>query len=93
LIEYVLGLHAEPARTRLIWNLWTTDEIGIDRYPFGAAGLLDLRAKARQAGERPQVEVRSNIELELELRWEGGSEIVKMPAQGSNGGSPNNAGS
>lgn len=84
LLEYVIGLRPDPGRNRLVWHLMTTDEVGVDRYPFGRAGTLRLRAQARQSSaERPQIEVESNVAFELELRWSGGSEVRSISPKDS----------
>ena len=77
--EYILGLRAEPRRRRLTWRLWTLDEVGVDRYPFGPSGLVDLRVEARKnAAEAPKITVRSSVPLELEVTWEGGRESRRV---------------
>lgn len=89
LFEYIFGLRPDPGRRRLVWHLMTQDEIGVDRYPFGKDGWLRLRAQARQsATEPPVVEVESNVSLELELRWPGGTrtELIQPANEGSRDG-------
>lgn len=79
LFEYVFGLQADPGSRRLVWNLWSTDEIGVDRYPFGRQGSIDLRVQRRaSASEPPVVQVVSNVPLELELRWRGGQRVERI---------------
>ncbi len=71
--EYILGLQAEPGRRRLSWRLWGVEEMGVQRYPFGSNGLLDLFVAARASStDVPQVTAQSNVPLELELTWDGG---------------------
>ncbi len=81
LFEYVFGLRPDPGRRKLVWNLLTTDEIGVDRYPFGRSGLVSLRAQRRALDtEPPQIEVTSNVPFELELVWPGGKETRRVVA-------------
>jgi hypothetical protein len=83
--EYVLGLRADPARKKLVWTLLGTDEMGVDRYPFGRSGSVDLRVARRDGpGEVPSITVKSNVAFELELCWQGGKQIHKVvPAEAS----------
>ncbi|HET9954597.1 MAG TPA: trehalase family glycosidase [Polyangiaceae bacterium] len=77
--EFILGLQPQPAQQRLVWNLWNTDELGVDRYPFGQHGSLELRASARaSASDRPVVSIKSNVPLTLELVWQGGRETRRV---------------
>lgn len=79
LFEYVFGLRPDAARSRLVWQLTSTAELGVDRYPFGRAGWLDLHVLARSSlSDPPVIEVRSNVPFELEVRWAGGSETRRI---------------
>ncbi|MGI4792466.1 MAG: MGH1-like glycoside hydrolase domain-containing protein [Janthinobacterium lividum] len=72
LFEYVFGLRPEAGAGRLIWDVRLTEEHGIQCYPFGAQGRLDLLCRARQeTTERPDVSCLSNIPVEVEIRWNG----------------------
>lgn len=84
--EYVLGLRADPARKRLVWTLLNTDEMGVDRYPFGRSGSVDLRVLRRESpSDPPSIVVKSNVPFELELCWQGGKEIHKIAAESASG--------
>jgi hypothetical protein len=79
LFEYVFGLRADAPNGRLLWDVRLLQEHGVRRYPFGAGGSLDLSGASRgSAGEEPQVEVSSNIPLELMIRWDGGEKSVRV---------------
>jgi hypothetical protein len=80
LFEHLLGLRPDvPART-LVWDVRETVAHGVERYPFGSEGLLDLRCAARtEARERPRLTVRSNVALSIDLRWSGGRERIVVP--------------
>jgi hypothetical protein len=55
------------------------DEHGVRRYPFGAAGTLDLACGPRaSARERPSVNIRSNVPITVEVVWEGGTDILNV---------------
>jgi hypothetical protein len=81
LFEYVFGIRADVPNNRLVWDVRLLEAHGIDRYPFGADGTLNLQCAERQStNERPQVTIKSNVTFELELRWNGGVEIAKVTA-------------
>jgi len=85
LFEYVLGLRPDAALRRLVWNINSTDEMGVDRYPFGSRGSLDLRVHKRSSlTEPPVVEVKSDVPLELELIWQGGKETRRIAGEPRN---------
>ena len=82
LFEYVLGLRPNVPERRLVWDVRLLEEHGVKHYPFGVDGLLDLRCTARtRATERPSITVTSNIALMLEIVWDGGRDLLKIPAQ------------
>ena len=84
--EYVLGLRADAARRRLVWNITSTDEMGVSRYPFGARGRLDLKVEKRaSANETPVVQLKSDVPLELEIVWAGGKETRRVLAEQRSG--------
>ena len=75
LFEYVFGLRPDVPRRRLIWDVRLTEAHGVRQYPFGMDGLLDLECAARgSVEEKPQVSVRANLPLTLEIIWQGGRE-------------------
>ncbi len=77
--EYVIGLRADPGRRKLVWNINSTEEMGVKRYPFGARGRIDLKVEARSAAnEAPVIEVKSDVPFELELIWPGGKETRRI---------------
>ncbi|HEX6767558.1 MAG TPA: trehalase family glycosidase, partial [Polyangiaceae bacterium] len=79
LFEYVIGLRADPVAGVLVWDVRRLDEHGVDRYPFGSDGMLDLRCAARSsATERPRLSIKSNVAFTLDLVWGGGRERVPV---------------
>jgi hypothetical protein len=74
LFEIIFGLKASALKKTLQWDVMLTDEHGIDRYPVGSDGMLNLKCTARtSAAQKPTVEIDSNVELKLLLTWEGGT--------------------
>lgn len=86
LLEYRFGLQPSAPESRLLWDVRLLEEHGVSDYPYGAGGLLDLRCAARASRfDRPQVEVRSNVTLELTVRWDGGQETLLIEPDGTSG--------
>jgi hypothetical protein len=76
LFEYIFGLRPDAPRSRLVWDVRVLEEHGVTQYPFGKDGQLDLKCSARTSREeKPVIEVKSNISLELVVKWDGGQEI------------------
>ena len=54
----------------LVWDVRQLEAHGVERYPIGRDGWLDLACDERAAPEdRPVVRVESSVALQLELRW------------------------
>lgn len=78
-LEDVLGIEPEPLQQMLRWRVHLLEEHGVRRYPFGQAGLLDLKCLARTSRlEKPSLEIHSNVPLVLELSWEGGAQTLHI---------------
>ncbi len=79
LLEDVFGLISDAPANRLTWDIRLLEEHGVNRYPFGPVGMLDLICHARRSRlERPLIEIHSNVPLKLEMIWEGGREIINI---------------
>jgi hypothetical protein len=79
LFEYVFGLRPDCAHTTLTWDVRLLDEHGVQQYPYGKEGLLNLRCAARPSAQtRPQVSVETNIPLTLRLLWNGQVELFQV---------------
>jgi glycogen debranching enzyme len=77
LFEYVMGLRADAPSGRLLWDVRLLESHGVERYPFGSNGVLDLSCAARGgAGEEPEVEISATVPLEVVVRWDGGQKTV-----------------
>ena len=80
LLEEVFGLTADALSSKLVWNVRLLEEHGVNRYPFGKDGAVELRCGRRaSARERPLIEIDANVPLTLEIRWEGGQETKTIP--------------
>lgn len=81
LFEYVFGLRADVSGGKLIWDVRLLEAHGVDRYPFGNDGMLELSCAARSsADEKPAITVRCNVPVEIIVRWEGGEERIAAGA-------------
>jgi len=79
LFEYVFGLRPDLPKQILTWDVHLLDEHGVNQYPFGSQGLLDIHCDERHlSAEKPKIQVHANIPFTLELKWEGGSETIQI---------------
>jgi Trehalase len=79
LLEYVFGLRADAPARRLLWDVRLTHSHGVRRYPLGGDISIDLECPARRTpADPPRVQARANAPIELEVRWAGGSKVLKV---------------
>jgi glycogen debranching enzyme len=79
LLEEVFGLQPDAPNHKLVWDVRLLDEHGVENYPFGAKGLLDLKCYARESVlEKPMIEIRSNLPVRLHVHWAGGDGEVEI---------------
>lgn len=77
-LEYLIGLRSCASENRLVWDVRLTEAHGVDAYPFGAEGRMNLRCQARKStSEKPAVTIESNIPVTVELRWNGGKRLIE----------------
>ena len=63
-----------------MWDVRLLESHGINNYPFGKDGVLDLScAGRRSATEEPEIEINATVPLELVVRWYGGEKTVVAP--------------
>ena len=79
LIEFILGIKANVPEKTLRWDINLTEEHGIDRYPFGKDGLVNLRCGNRESHEEdPSLEISSDMALTIEVAWNGKAGKIKV---------------
>jgi hypothetical protein len=79
LFESIFGINTNYLKKSIDWRVNLTAEHGIDRYPIGPDGMLSFKCAARNSvRQKPSVEVNSNLEMKLQLSWEGGSETIQI---------------
>ncbi len=82
LFEYVFGLRPNVPDNTLVWDVRLTDDFGVDQYPFGKDGLVDLHCAARASlDDEPQITVHSDVSFTLILKWDGGQKILQVKPQ------------
>lgn len=81
LLEDIIGLKANVPEKTLTWDINLLDEHGVEKYPFGKEGLLNVKCKKRSSSEeKPVIEVSSNVPLKLLINWNGDSKIFNLEA-------------
>lgn len=81
LFEYVFGIRPDVPNGKLVWDVRLTDAFGVDKYPFGRDGLLNLHcAKRSSTKEEPRVSIESSKDLMVELIWDGGRKEIPIKA-------------
>lgn len=83
-IEYVLGIKSDYSEQRIEWDITHTEAHGIERYPFGPDGVVDLKVRRRRsASERPVVTVSTDVPFDLTVMWgDGESRTVRVEKSG-----------
>jgi glycogen debranching enzyme len=83
LFEYVFGLRPDVPNGTLLWDVRLLEEHGVQRYPYGVDGLLDLHCAARRtADEEPAITASGNAPVELVVRWQGGEKRLHLDGRG-----------
>jgi len=81
LFEFIFGLRPSFTQKKLTWHVRGVEGFSVERYPFGAKGLLNLRLAPRATvADKPSVEISSNLDIDVELVWAGGSEVIEVRA-------------
>ena len=79
LLEYCLGLRADVPRGVLVWDVRLREEHGVEHYPFGLDGLLNLRCHARATTEEePVIDATGNRRITLVIRWNGRTKTMAL---------------
>jgi hypothetical protein len=79
MLESVFGLRPDVPSRHLLWDVRLTEAHGVEQYPYGVDGTLDLKVQGRKsAADEPVVEIKSDVDLTLEVRWSGKRKIVEV---------------
>lgn len=69
-IEYILGIKSDYSQKELIWDINQLETHGIENYPFGPDGVINLLVNKRKSiNEKPQLSIESNIPFKMKIRW------------------------
>jgi hypothetical protein len=84
LIEHIFGIRSNAIKQELTLDVHLLEEYGIQKYPFGKEGLLDIHVYKRTSQqEKPQVMIKTNVPVRLTLYW-GNKKINKELKIGNN---------
>jgi glycogen debranching enzyme len=85
LIEFIIGIRGDYTNKKIVWDMNLTEANGIERYPFGPEGLITLKANGRRsAADKPKIEVESNVDFQLVVRYGDKEEIFQVVAGKNN---------
>ena len=80
LFEYVFGIKPFASEGKIVWQVELLERHGVEKYPFGTDGELTLICQARgDKNEEPQLELSSNVPVEVEILWgDGNRKVVRV---------------
>ena len=79
LFENVFGIRVDVEKEKIIWDIRLCEAHGINNYSYGKKNFINLYCASRKSvGDKPIIEISSNISIEIEIRRQGGSEILKV---------------
>lgn len=83
-IEYILGIQSNFAEGKVEWTVNQLESHGIERYPFGPEGVLDLKvAKRSSSSAKPVINVKTNVPFDLTVNWgDGQSRTIRVEKSG-----------
>ena len=85
LIEFIIGIRGDYTNKKIVWDMNLTEANGIERYPFGPEGLITLKANGRRsAADKPKIEVESNVDFQLVVRYGDKEETFQVVAGKNN---------
>lgn len=77
LFEFVFGIKPDSKSNKITWNIKRLERHGIMKYPFKNR-TIDFLCGARADGEKPDVTIRSDIPVTVELIWNNQTEILEI---------------
>ncbi len=79
MFEYVFGFRPNVPYNTLLIDVNLTDSYGVEDYPFGKYGLLNISCNKRiNIMQKPIISIESNIPLKIIVKWAGGSFIKEI---------------
>lgn len=75
MIEFVFGIKADPINKKITWIINRLEKHGIRGLRLGDT-IVDLICDQRSsADEKPKIQIRSEVPVEVEMIWDGGRDI------------------
>ena len=82
MFEGVFGIIPNVENNRIDWHINLTEKHGIENYPFGDKGFVTLICEQRLSpDEEPKVTVKGDIDVAVNVVWNGTSKIIKCEKQ------------
>lgn len=81
MFEYVFGIKPDASNNKITWHINLLERHGIEKYPFGKNGELTLICEKRNSvAEKPEVTVKSNVPVTVEIIWDNEKQrdIIKL---------------
>lgn len=77
MFEYVFGIRPDASDNKITWYVNRLERHGVEKYPFGVNGELTLLCDAREnIADEPQITVKSNIPVTVEIIWGDNKKII-----------------
>jgi hypothetical protein len=75
----VFGLRPDVGVRTVLWDVRLLEEHGVQRYPYGHGGQLDLHCAQRQSvDEEPKIQANATTDLTLIVKWAQGQKTIKL---------------
>ena len=79
MFEYVFGIKPDAANNKITWHINRLEKHGVEKYPFGTEGELTLICEKRNSPEeKPNVTVKSNVPVTVEIIWGNNKELLDI---------------
>ncbi|MCK5135453.1 MAG: glycoside hydrolase [Bacteroidales bacterium] len=81
LFENILGIRPDVFNKVLVWDIRLLGEHGVNNYPFGKDGIVNLLCNKRMnKTDEPFIKVNSSVPFQLKLIWSGGHKTLEVKA-------------
>ena len=79
LFEFVFGLKWDVEKRQLKWDIRLTDEFGVENFPLGNMGRVNLICMKRENKQIcPVVNVSADVDFTLVIAWDGQERIIPV---------------
>ncbi len=77
MFEYVFGIRSDSKNNKIIWYVNRTEKHGIKNYTFNG-NTFDLICEKHKADEKPNISVKGNSPLTIEIHWGENCETIEI---------------